>query len=101
MIVAIVRFTLPTPLTLAEGRAAFEASAPSYQHIRGLMRKHYLLAEDGASAGGVYIWETKAQAEETYNEAWRERLIQRYGAAPTVEYFDSPVSVDHTAITVG
>ena len=33
----------------------FEASAPSYQTVDGLLRKHYLLAEDGRSAGGVYL----------------------------------------------
>jgi hypothetical protein len=82
-------------------RASFEASAPSYQGLPGLLRKHYLLGEGGTVGGGVYLWETKAAAEAVYDEAWRERLTKRFGAAPTVEYFESPVTVDPDSIIVG
>ena len=100
VIVAIVRFPLDPPLPADAVRDMFEASAPSYQKLPGLLRKHYLRAEDGASAGGVYLWESRAAAEAVYNEAWRERLTAKYGAPPTVEYFESPVTVDPEHITV-
>jgi Putative mono-oxygenase ydhR len=100
MIVAVVRFTLPDPMTEAQARDAFTASAPTYQTIPGLRRKHYLLSDDGRTAGGVYLWDTREQAEATYDAAWRERLTERYGAAPTVEWFTSPVTVDPTSIMV-
>ena len=100
MIVAIVRFPLDPSMSLADARAAFEASAPSYQSLPGLLRKHYLRAEDGGTAGGVYLWESKAAAEAVYDEAWHERLTKRYGAPPTIEYFESPVTVDPDRITV-
>ncbi len=99
MIVAIVRFALPTSLSVDQARSTFEASAPAYQTIPGLRRKHYLLSDDGMVAGGVYLWDSREEAEETYNDAWRERLTARYGAAPTVEYFVSPLTVDPTSIT--
>lgn len=67
----------------------------------GLLRKHYLLGEGGTVGGGVYLWETKAAAEAVYNEVWRERLTERFGASPTVEYFESPVTVDPDSIIVG
>lgn len=100
MIVAVVNFALPAPLTTAEATAMFEASAPGYQGIDGLRRKHYLLADDGRSAGGVYLWESREQAEAMYDTAWRARIAARYGSEPTVTYFDSPVTVDPSAITV-
>lgn len=101
MIVAIVNFALPAPLTPDEARAMFEASAPSYQSVDGLRRKHYLLAEDGHSAGGVYLWDSREQAETMYNEAWRARIAARYSAEPTVTYWESSVTVDPMEITVG
>ena len=73
MIVAVVNFDLPAPLTTDEARAMFEASAPSYQNVDGLLRKHYLLADDGRSAGGVYLWESRAKAEALYDQSWRDR----------------------------
>ena len=100
VIVAIVRFPLDPPQSADAARTMFEASAPNYQKLPGLMRKHYLRAEDGATAGGVYLWESRAAAESVYDEAWFERLTQKYGAKPIVEYFESPVTVDPDHITV-
>ncbi len=100
MIVAIVRFPLSPSMTAADVKSSFEASAPSYQNLPGLMRKHYLRAEDGSVGGGVYLWESRAAAEAVYDDAWRQRLTERFGTAPTVEYFESPVTVDPDRITV-
>lgn len=100
VIVAIVRFPIDPQLSADAVRAMFEASAPSYQHLPGLKRKHYLRAEDGVTAGGVYLWESKAAAEAVYDEAWRKRLTDRYGAPPTIEYFEGLVTVDPEDITV-
>ena len=101
MIVAVVNFALPAPLTTDEARAMFEASAPNYQNVDGLRRKHFLLAEDGRSAGGVYLWESREQAEALYDNTWRARLAARYGSEPTVTYYESPVTVDAMSITLG
>jgi len=35
-----------------------------------------------------------------YNEAWRQRLTEKYGGPPVIEFFESPVSVDPDHITV-
>jgi hypothetical protein len=101
MIVAVVNFALPAPLSSDEARAMFESSAPSYQNVDGLRRKHYLLAEDRRSAGGVYLWDSREQAEALYNDEWRARLAARYGSQPQVTYYDSQVTVDPSSIIVG
>ena len=100
VIVAIVRFPLDPTLSADDVRTMFEASAPSYQKLPGLLRKHYLRAEDGSAAGGVYLWESRAAAEAVYDDAWCQRLTDRYGAPPTIEYYESPVTVDPEQITV-
>ena len=101
MIVAVVNFTLPAPLSTDEARAMFEASAPSYQNVDGLRRKHYLLTDDGRTAGGVYLWDSREQAEALYDDEWRARLTARYGSEPHVTYYDSQVTVDPSSIIVG
>ena len=79
----------------------FEASAPNYQNVDGLLRKHYLLADDGRSAGGVYLWDSREQAEALYTDDWRERVAARYGSQPQITFYDSQVTVDPSSIIVG
>jgi hypothetical protein len=100
MIVAVVRFALPAAMSVEEARTVFAASAPGYQNVPGLNRKHYLLGSDGTTAGGIYLWASRGEAEAFYDAAWRERVTQRYGTPPVVEYFVSPVSVDPVGIVV-
>jgi hypothetical protein len=95
MITAIVRFQMPEGTTLEEATKMFEASAPNYRGLDGLVRKYYLYGE-GASAGGAYLWESREQAEKVYTAEWKAMMKERYGMEPTVEFFDSPVIVDNT-----
>ena len=97
MITAIVQFQLPAPVSLQEATRMFESTAPKYQNLPGLIRKYYLRSEDGRTAGGVYLWESRAAAEKVYSGEWRERVATLYGNAPQVVYFDTPVIVDNLA----
>ena len=63
----------------------------------GLLRKHYVLSEDGATAGGVYFWKSRTEAEAMYTPSWRSFVKAKYGTDPTVTYFESPVVVDNDA----
>jgi hypothetical protein len=84
VIVAIVRFPLDPPLPADEVRDMFEASAPSYQKLPGLLRKHYLRAEDGATAGGVYLF-TQAQGGADRRERREDRPEE---SLPIMRSFD-------------
>lgn len=97
MITAIVQFKLPQPLTRERAREVFASTAPRYREIHGLIRKYYVLARDGGTAGGVYLWESQQDAERLYTSEWRNFIREKYGAEPTVVYFDSPVIVDNAA----
>jgi heme-degrading monooxygenase HmoA len=97
MITAIVQFSLPKPVTLEEAARTFESTAPKYQGLRGLIRKYYLRGEDGHRAGGVYLWETRADAEAVYNSEWKARVKQLYGSEPEISWFDTPLIVDNQA----
>lgn len=97
MIIAITTFTLPKPITREEARSIFLSTAPKYRGVQGLLRKHYVLSEDGGTAGGIYLWNSKPEAEAMYTEAWRAFVREKYGTDPTVTYFESPVVVDNVA----
>jgi hypothetical protein len=94
MITAIVRFKLPQSTSLETAKAMFEKTAPNYRNAPGLVRKYYLFGED-RTAGGVYLWESREAAERMYSEAWRKLIAERYGAAPEISYYETPVIVDN------
>jgi hypothetical protein len=95
MITALVQFKLPQPLTVDKAQAVFAETAPKYREVNGLVRKYYLLSEDGATAGGVYLWQSREAAEQLYTEDWQAFIKQKYGTPPSVTYFASPVIVDN------
>ena len=97
MIIAITSFKLREPITREQARSIFLSTAPTYRGVPGLLKKHYLLSEDGATAGGVYLWNSKADAQALYTESWRAFVRGKYGTDPIVTYFDSPVLVDNVA----
>ncbi len=99
-VTAIVRFELPEDRAREAVTAAFEASAPLYRGVEGLIRKHYLLSEDGRIGGGVYLFNSREDAERLYDAAWRAGIRERLGVEPSIEYFESPVIVDNEAGTI-
>ncbi len=96
MITALVQFKLPQPITRDKAREIFLSTAPRYRETPGLLRKYYILSEDGGTAGGVYLWKSRKDAESLYTKTWEDFIRGKYGAPPTVTYFDSPVVVDNT-----
>ena len=97
MIVVSYTFTLPKPVTREEAHSMFLSSAPKYRGVKGLIRKHYIVSQDGTTAGGVYIWNSRAEAEALYTESWHAFVREKYGADPAVAYFENPVVVDNVA----
>lgn len=95
MITALVQFRLPAPLTREKAREIFSGTAPRYLGVKGLIRKYYVLSEDGKSAGGIYLWESREHAALLYNDEWKKHISEKYGAEPSVVYFNSPVIVDN------
>ena len=60
-VTAIVRIPLSDGMTREAARAAFEASAPRYRGIRGLVRKYYLFSEEARTGGGASICSTRGR----------------------------------------
>src|ERR1700675_4555036 len=95
MIIAITKFQLKKPVTREEARSIFLSTAPTYQGVAGLFRKSYVLSEDGNSVGGIYLWNSRAEADAMFTDSWRAYVREKYNSDPSVTYFDSPVVVDN------
>ena len=95
MITAIVQFKLPSPVTRERAQELFSGTAPRYRDTPGLIRKYYLLSQDGATAGGVYLWKSQEEAERLYTADWRRFIAKTYGAEPSLVFFETPVIVDN------
>jgi hypothetical protein len=95
MITVIATYQLPKPITRDEARRIFLSTAPKYQGVPGLVRKYYVLSQDGNSVGGIYLWSSRAEADAMYTESWRAFVREKYGTDPSLTYLDSPVVVDN------
>lgn len=95
MITAIVRFKLPESVKLADAEKLFRSSAPKYDGLAGLVRKYYIFDEATHTGGGIYLWESRAAADKVYDAAWKTMITEHYGAAPEINFFESPVIVDN------
>jgi hypothetical protein len=100
MIVSIVTFRLPKRWSVEEAAAVFKSTAPKYLGKPGLIRKHYYVTESGDRAGGIYYWESKADAEACYTPEWKAMVTGKYGAPPEIVYAAVPVSVDNLAHSI-
>jgi hypothetical protein len=94
MITVIVQFPLPGQISPEQAKTQFEAAAGQFQNVEGLVRKYFLLSEDGRQAGGVYLW-TREDLARKAHAAYREEIKARFGADPSVTVFQTPVIVDN------
>ena len=97
MITTRVQFTLPQPMTRDEARRVFHSTAPKYRGLPGLVRKYYIVSDDGRTGGGVYLWKSRADAQAVFNDEWRATVTARYGSPPSLSWFETPVVVDNVA----
>ena len=95
MITALVQFKLPQPVTREQAREIFLSTASRYRDTQGLIRKYCVLSQDGATAGGVYLWKSREDAERLYTDEWENYVREKYEALPSVTYFESPVVIDN------
>ena len=96
MITVIAMYQLPKPITRDEARSIFLSTAPKYQGVPGLVRKCYVLSQEGDSVGGIYLWNSRAEADALYTDSWKAFVREKYATDPSLTYLDTPVVVDNT-----
>src|ERR671915_247880 len=88
MMTAIVEYPLPPSIGRQECLEHFTMIAPGFRAVPGLLRKHFLYREAGVG-GGVYLWESREDAERLYAGPWLEGIRRRDGVDPTITYFET------------
>ena len=95
MTTSITRFPLPTGIPTEAIKKGFLEVAPKFKHPAGLVRKYFLIAEDGKTGGGVYLWNSMEQARTFSEGVLRPMIREKFRVEPSIEYFDAPVIVDN------
>ncbi len=90
----VVQFPLPKRTT-EQAIASGTGTAPTYRGLaaKGLIRKDYLNGDAGT--GGVYLWENRAAAEAWFTPERVAMLTEKFGAPPTLTWYDTHVTVDN------
>jgi len=104
MITVIAQFKPPPPITREKAGQTFLSAAPKYKDLPGLIRKYFILSQDGGTAAGIYLWNSREDADRIYTEDWKSFVRERYGADALLTYFECPVVVDnisHEVLTDG
>ena len=94
MIIVIVTFNLSPAVTEAILKEKFLASAAIYKDTPGLIRKNYLSDIKNNTGGGVYCFDTLANAESWFDEKRIKWLTERY-SKPEIIFYDNPIIVDN------
>ncbi|MEM7134960.1 MAG: YdhR family protein [Myxococcota bacterium] len=89
-VASVVKTPIPEGLDAAKVQAEFEAAAPRFASVPGLLRKYFVMSDEG-SAGGIYLWESRARADAYFDDAWESSMSRRYGKLPEVRFYDAPV----------
>jgi hypothetical protein len=97
MLVALVQFRLPDSVPPERFREMCWHAAPDFRTPEGLIRKYFVLGEDGRTGGGVYLWRSRTAADQFYETGFRAMIAARFGSEPTITYFRAPVVVDNSA----
>ncbi len=96
MILELVLFKSPQNKSRGEILEDAKHTLARWRANPDLVRKHYLLSDDGLEGGGVYIWPSREAAEKGHDAEWRESVKKRTGAYPVIRYFDLLMLLDNT-----
>jgi hypothetical protein len=70
LIVELVTFRAPPGSDWDAILADACAVIPRWRANPELVRKHFLLSDDGQECGGLYVWPNRAAAEAAHDAAW-------------------------------
>ena len=95
MITEIVTFEIPEGMDRDTVVALFEESAEIWRKHPKLHRKNYLYDPAAGIGGGVYTWDSIADAKEAHGDTFLARVADTFGSAPRFQYFETPVVVQN------
>jgi heme-degrading monooxygenase HmoA len=89
-VATLVQLPVPAGVSKDQIRAEFTKAIPAYRAVPGLLRKHFIVSEQG-TLGGVYLWQDEASAKAWFSESWHQKVRTIYGVDARIEWFDTPI----------
>ena len=83
----------PTPWAAPSIEVA-SRTVPGWAANSDLLRKHYLLDEQGYTYG-FYLWKSKAAAEAAHGDAFRARVREKFHCEAEFSYFEVLLNLDN------
>lgn len=99
MIAELVKFKVPEGMSRDELLASARETTAAWAANPDLLRKHYLLDDQGFTYG-FYLWKSRSAAEAAHGEAFRARVREKFGCEPAFSYFDVLLNLDNLISTV-
>ena len=93
----IIQFPLPPGAPVDAVKSGFLEVAPFFKSPSGLLRKYFLLSDDGATGGGVYLWASRQAARDFSEGTIRPMIKEKFHVEPSIAYFETPVVVDNVS----
>ena len=94
MIAELVKMKLPPGMTREDVLTAAHTTIATWSTNPDLLRKHFLLDEQGHTYG-FYLWRSRAAAQQAHGDAFLARVRERFGCEPTFQYFDVLLNLDN------
>jgi hypothetical protein len=95
MVTSVTRFQLPPGIPVEAVKKGFVEVAPKFKQPSGLLRKYFLVSEDGKTGGGIYLWNSMNEARTFSEGVLRSMIREKFNTEPSIEYYDAPVIVDN------
>ena len=94
-VVVIVR--IPTPRFAPKWlvRRKMRETIGLYRSIPGLAYKIFTIESQSGDFGGVYYWNSRAEADAWFNDDWFDRVRRERGSEPFVRIWDAPLTIDN------
>ena len=76
--------------------AGMYQTIPTYLNLPGLIRKYFIISDE-LGYGGIYLWESLAQAKAWYTDSvvWQDGVSRSSGRRAEITYFNVPLIVDN------
>ncbi|MCF8149928.1 MAG: hypothetical protein K9K30_09665 [Burkholderiaceae bacterium] len=99
MIAELVKIKVPAAMNRNDVLAAAREAAAGWRGNPDLLRKHFLLDDQGYTYG-FYLWTSRSAAETAHGDAFQARVREKFGCAPEFSYFDVLLNLDNLTDTI-
>lgn len=98
MVTVIVKYKTPKRYTRAEISAMLRVGAENiFKSMPHLYSKQFCFDTESSEGLSVYLWDSRENAAAFFNNQFLETFKQSMGATPSVEFYDTIVTVDNRA----